>query len=99
MSKRSTRTYAKALRADVGCKLYGPTKGRARFRIVGSSGHEVTGRAVPLDRPEDPIWEEERQWANDQFDRAVAWARAQAKVLRRFRGKVRRLYQDLCDSG
>lgn len=71
------RKYQKALRADMGCKLYGPTPSKPRYRGIGSSGREVTGRAVPLDRPEDPIWEEERRWADGQFDRAVAWSRAQ----------------------
>lgn len=78
MARTVTRKYAKALRSDVACKLYGPTPSKPRFRVIGSSGREVTGRTVPLDRPDDAIWEEERRWADDQFDRAVAWARAQA---------------------
>jgi hypothetical protein len=73
------RKYQKALRSDVGCKLYGPTESKPRFRVIGSSGREVTGRAVPLDRPDDPMWEEERRWANDQFDSAVRWSRSQVK--------------------
>lgn len=73
------RKYQKALRSDVGCKLYGPTESKPRFRVIGSSGREVTGRAVPLDRRDDPMWEEERRWANDQFDSAVRWSRSQAK--------------------
>lgn len=76
---RTRGKYAKALRSDMGCKMYAPTERKPRFRVVGSSGREVTGRAVPLDRPGDPMWEEEERWAHDQFDRAVAWARAQAQ--------------------
>jgi hypothetical protein len=69
----------KAIRSDVGCKLYGPTESKPRFRVIGSSGRKVTGWALPLDRRDDPIWDQERRWADGQVDRAVAWARAQAQ--------------------
>lgn len=77
MAKRGP--YQKAARRDLGVALYLPTPGNPRFRVLGSSGRQVPGRVVPMDRPEDPIWAEERAWADEAFDRAVAWARAQQR--------------------
>lgn len=57
------KRYGTGLRSDVGCNLYAPTESKPCFRVIGSSGREVTGRTAPLDRPEDLIWEEERRWA------------------------------------
>lgn len=75
MAKRGH--YARALRRDLGVTLNAPTAGFPRFRVKGSSGKSVTSGVVPLDKPDDPVWAQERAWADEAFDNAVAWARAQ----------------------
>ena len=74
-------TSGKALRSDRGVRLYASTPAKPRYRAVAHDGSQRPGR--PLDvtlgqnaaAPTDPMWIEEKAWADEYFDRAVKFAK------------------------